>query len=254
MTPIVVARDVWKSFGAVPVLRGVSVEVSPGEVFGIIGPSGSGKSTFLRCLNLLERIDRGDLFVNGEFAGYRFCDGRLYELPERDVATQRVRTGMVFQRFNLFAHMTALENVACGPTVVARQSRAVAQAEGRRLLDQVGLADLYDRYPSQLSGGQQQRVAIARAIAMRPSLLLFDEPTSALDPELVDEVLRVIRGLAGEGRTMIIVTHELAFARDVCDRIAFMDDGRIVECAPAKSFFDAPRKPRSREFLQRLAH
>lgn len=254
MTPIVVARDVWKSFGAVPVLRGVSIAVSPGEVFGIIGPSGSGKSTFLRCLNLLERIDRGDLFVDGEFAGYRLHDGRLYELPERAVAAQRVRTGMVFQRFNLFAHMTALENVACGPTVVARASRAAAQAEGRRLLDQVGLVGLYDRYPSQLSGGQQQRVAIARAIAMRPALLLFDEPTSALDPELVDEVLRVIRGLAAEGRTMIIVTHELAFARDVCDRIAFMDDGQIVECAPAKEFFDAPRQPRSREFLQRLAH
>jgi len=254
MTPIVVARDVWKSFGAVPVLRGVSIAVSPGEVFGIIGPSGSGKSTFLRCLNLLERIDRGDLFVNGEFAGYRFRDGRLYELPERGVAAQRVRTGMVFQRFNLFAHMTALENVACGPTIVAKESRATAQADGRRLLDQVGLAGLYDRYPSQLSGGQQQRVAIARAIAMKPALLLFDEPTSALDLELVDEVLRVIRGLAEEGRTMIIVTHELAFARDVCDRIAFMDGGQIVECAPAKEFFDAPRQPRSREFLQRLAH
>jgi polar amino acid transport system ATP-binding protein len=254
MKPIVVARDVWKSFGAVPVLRGVSIDVSPGEVFGIIGPSGSGKSTLLRCLNLLERIDRGDLFVNDEFAGYRLRDGRLYELTERAVAAQRVRTGMVFQRFNLFAHMTALENVTCGPTVVAKESRPAAQAEGRRLLDQVGLAGLHDRYPSQLSGGQQQRVAIARAIAMRPALPLLDEPTSALDPELVDEVLRVIRGLAGEGRTMIIVTHELAFARDVCDRIAFMDDGQIIECAPAKEFFDAPRQPRSREFLQRLAH
>jgi polar amino acid transport system ATP-binding protein len=254
MNPVVLARNVWKSFGATPILRGVSVDVAAGEVFGIIGPSGSGKSTFLRCLNLLERIDRGDLYVNGEFAGHRLRDGRLYELSERELAAQRVRAGMVFQRFNLFAHMTALENVACGPTVVHKESRSTALSEGRRLLDQVGLAGLYDRYPSQLSGGQQQRVAIARAIAMRPSLLLFDEPTSALDPELVDEVLRVIRALAAEGRTMIIVTHELAFARDVCDRTAFMEDGQIVECAASKAFFDAPQQPRTKTFLQRLAH
>ncbi|MCA0425728.1 MAG: amino acid ABC transporter ATP-binding protein, partial [Proteobacteria bacterium] len=218
MTPAILARNVRKSFGPVEVLRGISLEVQPGEVFGMIGPSGSGKSTFLRCLNSLERVNDGDLYVNGEFVGYRLEGGRLCELNDQELSRQRMRTGMVFQRFNLFAHMTALENVTCGPMVVQGLGREEAGRQARELLDQVGLNGLYDRYPVQLSGGQQQRVAIARAMAMNPDILLFDEPTSALDPELVDEVLETIKALAKQGRTMVVVTHELAFARDVCDR------------------------------------
>ena len=252
MIPAVLARDLRKSFGSVEVLRGISLEVKPGEVFGIIGPSGSGKSTFLRCLNSLETVDSGDLYVNGEFVGHRFRDGRLHELSDRELSAQRMRTGMVFQRFNLFAHMTALENVVRGPVVVKKTPRTQAEAEGRRLLDLVGLKGLYERYPVQLSGGQQQRVAIARAMAMQPDILLFDEPTSALDPELVDEVLETIRQLARDGRTMVVVTHELAFARDVCDRVAFMEQGQLVECAPAAELFANPQMPRTRDFLQRL--
>ena len=252
MIPAVLARDLRKSFGAVEVLRGISLEIMPGEVFGMIGPSGSGKSTFLRCLNSLETVDGGDLYVNGEFVGYRMDKGRLLELTDKELAAQRRRAGMVFQRFNLFAHMTALENVVRGPVVVKKEPRAEAEAEGRRLLNLVGLKGLYDRYPVQLSGGQQQRVAIARAMAMKPEILLFDEPTSALDPELVDEVLDTIKRLAAEGRTMIVVTHELAFARDVCDRVAFMEQGQLVECAPAAELFGAPKMPRTRDFLQRL--
>jgi len=252
MIPAVLARDVRKSFGAVDVLRGVSLDVKVGEVFGIIGPSGSGKSTFLRCINSLETIDSGDLYVNGEFVGHRLRDGRLHELSDRELSAQRMRTGMVFQRFNLFAHMSALDNVALGPIIVRKMPRGEAEAEGRSLLDRVGLEGLYNRYPAQLSGGQQQRVAIARAMAMRPDILLFDEPTSALDPELVDDVLETMKQLAGEGRTMIVVTHELSFARDVCDRVAFMDQGLLIECAAAAEFFGAPRMQRTRDFLQRL--
>ncbi len=253
MTPVILARNVRKSFGPVEVLRGVSLEVAAGEVFGIIGPSGSGKSTFLRCLNSLETVDDGDLYVNGEFVGYRIDGGVMRQLTDREVAAQRTRTGMVFQRFNLFAHMTALENVCCGPVVVKRLPREEALRQGRLLLDQVGLGGLYDRYPVQLSGGQQQRVAIARAIAMEPGVLLFDEPTSALDPELVDEVLDTIRQLARQGRTMVVVTHELAFARDVCDRVAFMEQGQLIECASAADLFGAPEKQRTRDFLQRFS-
>ncbi len=252
MTPAILARNVRKSFGHVEVLRGISLEVQSGEVFGMIGPSGSGKSTFLRCLNSLERINDGDLYVNGEFVGYRFHNGVLRELDDRELSVQRMRTGMVFQRFNLFAHMTALENVCCGPMVVQGISREEARKTGRALLDQVGLKGFYDRYPVQLSGGQQQRVAIARAMAMKPEILLFDEPTSALDPELVDEVLETIKALAREGRTMVVVTHELAFARDVCDRVAFMEQGLLVECATSAELFGAPKMPRTRDFLQRL--
>jgi polar amino acid transport system ATP-binding protein len=250
MTPAILSRDLRKSFGSVEVLRGISLDVQPGEVFGIIGPSGSGKSTFLRCLNSLETIDSGDLYVNGDFVGHRF-DGNC-ELDDRALAAQRVRTGMVFQRFNLFAHMTALGNVTSGLTIVKKMAKAEAIEKGRMHLDQVGLGGLYDRYPVQLSGGQQQRVAIARAIAMDPEVLLFDEPTSALDPELVDEVLETIKALAQQGRTMVVVTHELAFARDVCDRVAFMDKGQVVECAPAAELFGAPKKERTRDFLQRF--
>ncbi|SFU19364.1 amino acid ABC transporter ATP-binding protein [Mesorhizobium sp. YR577] len=252
MTPAILSRDLRKSFGSVEVLRGITLDVQPGEVFGIIGPSGSGKSTFLRCLNSLETIDGGDLYVSGDFVGHRLEGGKLYELNDRQLAAQRMRTGMVFQRFNLFAHMKALENVISGLTIVKKMPKAEAMAKGRRHLDQVGLSGLYDRYPVQLSGGQQQRVAIARAIAMDPEVLLFDEPTSALDPELVDEVLETIKALAQQGRTMVVVTHELAFARDVCDRIAFMDKGQLVECGPAAELFGAPKMERTRDFLQRF--
>lgn len=252
MTPVIVARDVRKSFGAVEVLRGVSLEVQKGEVFGIIGPSGSGKSTFLRCLNSLETINDGDLYVSGQFVGYQYDGHQLRALNDRELSAQRMRIGMVFQRFNLFGHMTALENVCSGPIIVQGKKREEAQNAGRQLLDQVGLSGLYDRYPVQLSGGQQQRVAIARAIAMEPEILLFDEPTSALDPELVDEVLETIKDLAQQGRTMVVVTHELAFARDVCDRVAFMEQGQLVECAPALELFGAPQMQRTRDFLQRL--
>ena len=250
--PIALARDIHKSFGDVQVLRGVSLEIQPGEVFGIVGPSGSGKSTFLRCFNQLETIDRGELFVNGEVAGYALRDGKLYQHADRQIAEQRSRVGMVFQKFNLFPHMTALQNVASGPTIVKGVDKATAEAQARRLLDRVGLAGFYDRYPMQLSGGQQQRVAIARAIAMEPTLLLLDEPTSALDSELVGEVLAVMKDLAAEGRTMVLVTHELAFAQEVCDRVAFMEDGRVVECGPPEQLFGNPQQARTREFLQRL--
>jgi len=252
MTSAIRARGIRKSFGPVEVLRGIDLDVAEGEVLGLIGPSGSGKSTFLRCLDSLETIDDGDLRVNGEIVGHVWEGGRLRRMGDRALAEQRRGTGMVFQRFNLFAHMTALENVVCGPVHVLRQGREAARAAGRAHLARVGLADFCDRYPAELSGGQQQRVAIARAIAMEPRILLFDEPTSALDPELVDEVLATMRDLAAQGRTMVVVTHELAFARDVCDRVAFLDGGRVVETASARAFFAAPGHPRTRDFLQRL--
>lgn len=252
MTPIILARDLRKSYGSVEVLRGINLEISRGEVFGVIGPSGSGKSTFLRCLNSLETVNAGDLYVSGEFVGHRLENGKLYELSDRELAAQRMRCGMVFQRFNLFAHMTAGENVASGLRIVKKMAKAEAERIARQRLDEVGLRGLYDRYPVQLSGGQQQRVAIARAIAMEPEVLLFDEPTSALDPELVDEVLETIKLLAQQGNTMVVVTHELAFARDVCDRVAFMDKGVVVECNTATALFDAPQVQRTKDFLQRF--
>src|ERR1700736_6659291 len=227
--PMVKAEAVHKSFGRLEVLRGIDLEVRPGDVMCMIGPSGSGKSTFLRCINHLEKIDAGRLSVDGELVGYRQRGDRLYELRDADVCKKRAEIGMVFQHFNLFPHMTALENLVEAPIRVKRESRAVASERSRRLLDRVGLSEKVNAYPRQLSGAQQQRVAIARALAMQPKLMLFDEPTSALDPELVGEVLDVMRALAEDGMTMIVVTHEIGFAREVGDALVFMDGGVIVE-------------------------
>jgi polar amino acid transport system ATP-binding protein len=241
--------DVHKRFGHREVLQGIDLDVAAGQVVCLLGPSGGGKSTLLRCINHLERIDRGEIWVGDQPIGYRLRHGALHELREREVAAQRVAVGMVFQRFNLFAHRTALENVIEGPVHVRGVPRARAVPQARALLDRVGLADWADNYPAQLSGGQQQRVAIARALAMEPKLLLFDEPTSALDPELVGEVLRVIRGLARDGMTMIVVTHEVGFAREVAHETVFMFDGRIVERGPPGQVFDRPEHQRTRQFL-----
>ena len=246
---MVYAEAVRKSFGTVEVLRGVDLSVKTGEVTCIIGPSGSGKSTFLRCVNHLESIDQGRLLVDGRFVGYEERNGRLYERGARQLAAERAEIGMVFQRFNLFPHLTALENIIEAPVLLKRMTRAAAIEAALDLLAQVGLAAKRDNYPSQLSGGQQQRVAIARALAMRPKLMLFDEPTSALDPELVGEVLAVMRALAGEGRTMVIVTHEIAFAQEVADTLAFMDEGRIIESGPPREMLAHPREARTRAFL-----
>ncbi len=256
-TPMVNTVDVHKFFGGLHVLRGVSLTVQPGEVCVILGPSGSGKSTFLRCINQLEEISAGRIWVDGELAGYREKtqkDGSvvLYQLSEKAVAKQRSRIGMVFQRFNLFPHMTALQNVIEAPILVQKQSRAEAKATAQTLLELVGLADRADHYPAQLSGGQQQRVAIARAMAMKPELMLFDEPTSALDPELVGEVLSVIKDLAASGMTMIVVTHEVGFAREVADRVVFMDEGVIVEEGTPAEVIDNPREKRTREFFSKV--
>ncbi|MGW0588683.1 amino acid ABC transporter ATP-binding protein [Streptosporangium sp. NPDC002607] len=251
-TPIVRAIEVHKSYGPVHVLRGVSLEVHAGEVLCLMGPSGSGKSTFLRCINQLERVDDGELWVRDELVGYRLHRDRLYELTEREIARQRRGIGMVFQRFNLFPHMTALGNVIEGPLRALRHNRADALTAARKLLDRVGLSDKYDAYPAQLSGGQQQRVAIARALAMQPHLMLFDEPTSALDPELVGEVLDVMKGLAAEGMPMVVVTHEVGFAREVGDTLVFMDDGVVVESGPPVEVLNTPQHPRTREFLSRV--
>lgn len=251
-TLMVDAKQVTKSFNGVEILKGVDLAVQQGEVVCLIGPSGSGKSTFLRCINHLEKIDGGELWVNGGMVGYRLHGDKLYELKEGEVARNRIHIGMVFQRFNLFGHMTALENVMEAPITVKKVPRAQALSEAKALLDRVGLSHRYDARPAALSGGQQQRVAIARAMAMKPSLMLFDEPTSALDPELVGEVLAVMRDLARDGMTMVIVTHEMGFARDVANRVAFMDNGAIIEVAEAKQFFAAPRHPRTRDFLARV--
>jgi polar amino acid transport system ATP-binding protein len=249
---VVDARAVQKSFGRLRVLKGVSATVAHGEVVCVIGPSGSGKSTFLRCLNHLEKIDGGKIYVNGRLIGYRERNGSLVEDSDRNIAQQRQEVGMVFQRFNLFPHMTALENVVAGPLRVRRQGRTEAERIGRELLARVGLGDKERNYPSQLSGGQQQRVAIARALAMRPALLLFDEPTSALDPEMIGEVLDVMKELAREGMTMIVVTHEMGFAREVGDRVLMMDDGQIVESGAPAQMFAAPTHDRTKSFLAKI--
>jgi polar amino acid transport system ATP-binding protein len=250
--PLLRARDVRKRFGHLEVLKGVDLDVHPGEVVVILGPSGSGKSTFLRSVNHLERIDGGSISVDGELVGYRRRNGRLHHLSDRRIARTRRHIGMVFQHFNLFPHLTVLGNVTEAPTGVLRESRAVVRQRALALLDKVGLSDKANAYPRQLSGGQQQRVAIARALAMRPTLMLFDEPTSALDPELVGEVLSTMRDLAADGLTMLVVTHEISFAREVADRVVFMDEGVIVAAGTPTEVLDNPRNPRVRTFLSRF--
>ena len=252
MTPMVEAEGVHKSFGSTEVLRGIDMVVQPGEVACIIGPSGSGKSTFLRCVNHLERINAGTMRVDGELVGYREAGGKLHELRESEIARQRRGIGMVFQRFQLFPHMTAAQNVMEGPRTVRRIPKAKCREQASALLERVGLGDKQNSYPMQLSGGQQQRVAIARALAMEPRLMLFDEPTSALDPETIGEVLNVMKALAEEGMTMVVVTHEMTFARRVGDWIAVFDAGRIVEQGPPAQVFDAPATERTRDFLGHL--
>ena len=247
--PLVSIVNVQKTFGTFQALKGVSLEIWPGEVLCIIGASGSGKTTLLRCVNQLVRTDSGAIWIDGELNGYRVDGTRLHHLPEKEIARQRLTTGMVFQRFNLFAHMTALQNIVEGPLRVQGRDRAEVVAEARRLLARVGLADKENSFPANLSGGQQQRVAICRAVAMRPKLMLFDEPTSALDPELVGEVLAAMKDLAASGMTMMVVTHELAFAREVADRVVFMDSGAIVEAGTAEEVLGSPREERTKGFL-----
>ncbi|HEX3982305.1 MAG TPA: amino acid ABC transporter ATP-binding protein [Acidisoma sp.] len=249
---MVQALGVRKRYGSHVVLKDVSLTVTRGEVVCIIGPSGSGKSTLLRCLNRLEDVEQGEIFIDGGLIGFREMNGRLHPLPEKAACRQRAAIGMVFQRFNLFPHLTALENVAEAPMRVRGIARGDAAERGRSLLARVGLAGKERHYPSMLSGGQQQRVAIARALAMEPRLMLFDEPTSALDPELVGEVLAVMRELVVAGMTMVVVTHEMGFARDVADRVIFMEDGVIVEEGPPAVLFGAPRQERTRAFLSRV--
>ena len=246
------ARSVRKTYGSNEVLSGVSLTVEQGEVLCIIGPSGSGKSTFLRCLNHLESINGGRIYVNGELMGYRQVGHVLYEMKSKDIAKARQGIGMVFQRFNLFPHLTALQNIIEAPIGVAGMNPEEAKAFGLELLEQVGLADKSEHYPSQLSGGQQQRVAIARALAMKPKLMLFDEPTSALDPELVGDVLDVMKNLAKAGMTMIVVTHEMGFAKEVADRVVFIDKGQIVESGTPKQVLDNPQEARTKAFLNKV--
>ncbi|MFV0374822.1 amino acid ABC transporter ATP-binding protein [Microbacterium sp.] len=253
MTELAVrAVDLHKSFGDLEVLQGIDIEIPPGGVTCIIGPSGSGKSTFLRCINHLEKLTSGRLWVNGKLVGYEPHRGYLREMSEKEIARDRRGVGMVFQRFNLFPHMTVLENITIAPTRVAALSAAEAKDRAMSLLERVGLSDKADVYPAQLSGGQQQRVAIARALAMEPKLMLFDEPTSALDPELVGEVLDVMTGLAESGMTMIVVTHELGFAREVGQRLIFMDQGRIVEDGTPSEVIDNPKQERTQGFLSKV--
>jgi polar amino acid transport system ATP-binding protein len=250
--PMVKSEQVEKWFGRTQVLKGIDLEVAEGDVSCIIGPSGSGKSTFLRCINHLEVVDAGRLSVAGELIGYRQRGDKLHEMREREVARQRQDIGMVFQRFNLFPHMTAMGNIMEAPVRVKGESKSLARERAQRLLDQVGLGDRGDAYPSQLSGGQQQRVAIARALAMEPRLMLFDEPTSALDPELVGDVLDVMRQLAEAGMTMIVVTHEMGFAREVGDSLVFMDDGIVVEAGEPREVLASPQHARTRAFLSKV--
>lgn len=250
--PIVRAEDVHKSFGSLEVLKGIDLTVTPKETVVLIGPSGSGKTTFLRCINHLEKINSGRIYVGGTLIGYRQQNGRMVEDTERNIAAQRARIGMVFQRFNLFPHMTALENIIEAPIHVKKVPKEQAVEEARELLAKVGLSDKAGYYPSQLSGGQQQRVAIARALAMDPMLMLFDEATSALDPELVGEVLKVMEQLAVEGMSMVVVTHEMGFARDVADRVVFMDAGKVVEEGPPSRIFENPEHERTQAFLRRI--
>ncbi|TLP64215.1 amino acid ABC transporter ATP-binding protein [Microbispora tritici] len=245
-------RGVHKSYGPLEVLRGVDLRVRPGEVTVIIGPSGSGKSTLLRGINHLEKIDRGYIAIDGEFVGYRRSGNRLHELKEREILRRRTHIGFVFQNFNLFPHLTVRQNVTEAPISAQRRPRDEVEALAAELLEQVGLSGKADAYPRQLSGGQQQRVAIARALALRPKVVLFDEPTSALDPELVGEVLEVMKALARGGTTMIVVTHEIGFAREVADTVAFMDAGRIVEQGPPPRVLDRPEHDRTRAFLGRV--
>lgn len=250
MKPLVSAVRVGKSFGSVKALEDVTLDVMPTEVVCVIGPSGSGKTTFLRCINQLERIDAGAIWLDGELTGYRIVGDALHPLSEAEIARQRRITGMVFQRFNLFPHMTALQNVTEGPIQVLRKPSQEARAGAMALLERVGLAHKANAYPAELSGGQQQRVAIARSLAMQPKLMLFDEPTSALDAELVGEVLGVMRDLAQTGMTMIVVTHELGFAREVSDRVVFMDEGRVIEIDAPERLMKEPRELRTRNFLK----
>jgi polar amino acid transport system ATP-binding protein len=251
-TLMVRSEGVHKHFGHNQVLKGIDLEVKPGQVFCIVGPSGSGKSTFLRCINHLEHLDGGRLFVDGKLVGYREAGDKLYELKPKEVAAIRADIGMVFQRFNLFPHKTALGNVIEAPIQVRGTSKAEAVSDAMKLLSRVGLADKADAYPNQLSGGQQQRVAIARALAMKPKLMLFDEPTSALDPELVGEVLDVMRGLADDGMTMIVVTHEMGFAREVGDALVFMDGGVVVESGHPRDVLTNPQHDRTKAFLSKV--
>ncbi|EPD30568.1 amino acid ABC transporter ATP-binding protein [Gleimia europaea] len=256
MTAMIEIKDVHKFLGDLHVLKGVDMNVEKGEVCVLLGPSGSGKSTLLRCINGLEKISAGRVYLEGELMGMREVERRgkieLHELRDKQITAQRSRIGMVFQRFNLFPHMTALENVMEGPVQVQRVPKEQARSEAVKLLERVGLADRTDHYPAELSGGQQQRVAIARALAMKPELMLFDEPTSALDPELVGEVLEVMKDLAKDGMTMVVVTHEIGFAKEVADHLVFMDDGKIVEDGDARSIIENPQHPRAQEFFGKV--
>jgi len=251
-TGLVEIHNVHKSYGGVEVLGGIDLTIAPGEVVAILGASGSGKSTLLRTINHLETVDAGSVTVDGEFIGYEQRGGKLHELREREVLARRTQIGIVFQNFNLFPHLTALENVTEAPVALGRLSKEDARELALGLLDRVGLADKVQHYPRQLSGGQQQRVAIARALALKPKVILFDEPTSALDPELVGEVLDVIRDLAQLGTTLVIVTHEIGFAREVADRVVFLDGGRVIEQGPAADVLERPQHPRVQEFLAKV--
>ena len=253
MTTLMIdAQQVCKNFGRLEVLKGIDLQVPKGSVTCLVGPSGSGKSTMLRCVNHLEKVNAGRLYVDGDLIGYRERDGVLYEISEKDASRQRADIGMVFQQFNLFPHRTVIDNIIEAPIHVKRQPEKAARARAMELLEQVGLAHKADAYPVQLSGGQQQRVAIARAVAMDPKLMLFDEPTSALDPELVGDVLRVMRQLADDGMTMLVVTHEMGFAREVADQVVFMADGVVVEAGTAAQVLDNPQQTRTQEFLSSL--
>lgn len=252
MIPLLKVVDLHKSFGATEVLKGVDLDVTSGETITVIGPSGSGKTTLLRCINYLERPTSGHVYIEDRLIGETWDGKQFRSVGDRELAKERTEMGMVFQRFNLWPHLSALDNVTLGPIRVLKQSTEQARAEGRALLDKVGLGHKADEYPERLSGGQQQRVAIARALAMQPKLLLFDEPTSALDPELIGEVLSVMRALAQEGRTMLVVTHEMRFAQDAADRVIFMEDGVIVEEGPPRQLFVEPQHARTREFLHQV--